>query len=86
MLRNITNGLGLGWIFWTKLLFYSLFRIGVGLFFLREERTKNRVLTTVFGPKGEEVTVNWAKLQNEGLHNLNYSPNIITGFKSRRMR
>jgi hypothetical protein len=37
-------------------------------------------------PKRDEVTGDWRKLHNEGLHNLYSSPNIIRMIKSRRMR
>jgi hypothetical protein len=39
---------------------------------------EKRVLRTIFGPKRDEVTGDWRKLHNEGLHNLYSSPNIIT--------
>jgi hypothetical protein len=32
------------------------------------------------------MTGGWRELQNEKLHNLNFSPSIIRKFKSRRMR
>jgi len=56
---------------------------------LREERRlrafDNMVLTTIFGPKRDEVTGEWRKLHNEELNDL-YSPNIVRVIKSRRMR
>jgi hypothetical protein len=45
----------------------------------------NRVLRGIFGPKRDEVTGEWRKLQNGELHNM-YSPDIIRQIKSRRMR
>jgi hypothetical protein len=47
---------------------------------------ENRVLRRIFGPKREEVAGGWRRLQNEELHNLHVSPNIIRVTKSRRMR
>jgi hypothetical protein len=48
---------------------------------LREEHRlrvfENRVLRRIFGPKRDEVTGEWMKLHNEGLHNLYSSPDII---------
>jgi uncharacterized membrane protein len=38
---------------------------------------ENRVLRRIFGPKRDEVTVEWRKLHNEELHNLYSSPNIM---------
>jgi hypothetical protein len=46
---------------------------------------ENRVLRRIFGPKRDEVTGDWSKLQNEELHNLYSSPSIIRMIKSRRM-
>jgi hypothetical protein len=54
---------------------------------LREER-RLRVLRRIFGPKRDELTREWKKLQNEELNDL-YSyflPNIVRAIKSRRMR
>jgi hypothetical protein len=47
---------------------------------------ENRVLRRIFGPKRDEVTGEWRKLNNEELHILYSSPNIIRQIKSRRMR
>jgi hypothetical protein len=47
---------------------------------------ENRVLRRIFGPKRDEVTVEWSKLHNKELHDLYYSPSIIRIIKSRRMR
>jgi hypothetical protein len=64
----------------------------LGLLTLREEHRlrvfENRVLGRIFEPKRDEVTRGWRKLHNEELHNLYYSPSIITRrmIKSRRMK
>jgi hypothetical protein len=34
------------------------------------------VLRRIFGLKRDEVTGDWRRMHNEGLHNLNSSPNI----------
>jgi hypothetical protein len=46
---------------------------------------ENRELIRIFGPKRDEVTKGWRKLNNEGLHNLYSSPNIIRMINSRKM-
>jgi hypothetical protein len=38
---------------------------------------ENKVLRRIFGLKQDEVTADWKKLQNEELHILYSSPNII---------
>jgi len=38
---------------------------------------ENRVLRRIFGPKRDEVTVEWRKLHNEELSDLYCSPNIV---------
>jgi hypothetical protein len=57
---------------------------------LREEHRlrvfENRVLGRMFGPKREEVTAEWRKLQNEKLNDLHYSSNSVRVNKSRNMR
>jgi hypothetical protein len=57
---------------------------------LREERRlrvfENSVLRRIFGPKRDEVTGDWRKLNYEELNDLYCSPNIIRVRKSRRMR
>jgi hypothetical protein len=42
---------------------------------------KNRVLRRIFGPKRDEVTGGWRKLNNEELHGLYYSKNITRVIK-----
>jgi hypothetical protein len=44
------------------------------------------VLRRIFGPRRDEVTVEWRKLHNEEPNDLYFSPNIIRVIKSRRMR
>jgi hypothetical protein len=57
---------------------------------LREEHRlrvfENRVMRRIFGPKRDEVTGEWRKLDGGELHNLYSSPDIIRQIKSRRLR
>ena len=45
---------------------------------------ESRVLWRLFGPKRDEVTGEWTKLQNEVLSDLYCSPNIVGVNTSRR--
>jgi hypothetical protein len=47
---------------------------------------ENRVLRRIFGPKMEEVAVDWRRMHNEELNNLYASSNTIRMIKSRRTR
>jgi len=57
---------------------------------LREERRlrvfENRVLRRVFGPKRDEVTGEWRKLNKDEIRDLYSLPNIVRVVKSGRMR
>ena len=44
------------------------------------------MLRRIFGPRREEVTVEWRRLHNSELNDLYSSPNIVRVIKSRRMR
>jgi hypothetical protein len=56
---------------------------------LREELTlrffENRELRTRFGPKRNEVTGEWRRLNNGDIYDLYFSPNIVQVIKKRRM-
>jgi hypothetical protein len=47
---------------------------------------ENRVLRRIFGPKRDEVTGEWRKLQDEVLNDLYCSLYIVRVIKSRGMR
>ena len=53
---------------------------------MREKRRlrvfDNRMLRRIFGPKRDEVTGEWRKLQNEELNVMYSSPNIVRVIKS----
>jgi hypothetical protein len=57
---------------------------------LREERRlrefENKVLRRIFGPRRDEVTGDWRRLNNEEINVLYSSPNIVRVIKWRRMR
>ena len=47
---------------------------------------ENMVLRRIFGPRRNEVTLEWRRIHNKELNNLYSSPNIVRVIKSRRMR
>jgi hypothetical protein len=61
----------------------------VGVHTLTEEQRlvvfENRVLKIIFGPKRNEITREWRKLNYEELNDLYSSPNTIRLIKSRKM-
>jgi hypothetical protein len=67
----------------------GLYGCGTSFLALREEHRvrvfENRVQRRIYGTKRDEVTGDWRKLHNDGLHNLYSSPNIIRKIKSRRI-
>jgi hypothetical protein len=46
----------------------------------------NMVLRRIFGPKTDDVTVDWRKVHNEELNDLYTSPNTILVIKPRTKR
>ena len=65
--------------------------MGVQLGRLLEEERRLRVFETmglrrIYGPKRDEGTGEWTRLNNEKLNDPYSSPNIIRLIKSRRMR
>jgi hypothetical protein len=53
----------------------------VSLIKVRLRVIENRVLQRIFGPKRDEKTEDWRKMNSEELHNLHLSPNIIKVIK-----
>jgi len=77
-------------IYSTIILPFVLYRRETCSLTLREERRlrvfENMTLRRVFGPKGDEVTLEWIQLRNEKLNYQYNLLNIIRVTKSRRMR
>jgi hypothetical protein len=48
--------------------------------------SENRVLRIIFGSKRDGVTEGWGIVDNEELHKLESSPNIIQTINSKGMR
>jgi hypothetical protein len=46
----------------------------------------NRMMRSIYGPKGDRVMGGWRKLHTEKLHNLYSSLSVIRIIKSKRMR
>jgi hypothetical protein len=69
------------------ILLVCVFRYDAWCLTLREECSlrvfESRLLRKLFGPKKDEITGDWRRLQNEGFCYL-FSPNIIQVIKSRR--
>jgi hypothetical protein len=47
---------------------------------------ENRVLSRIFGPKGDQVTGDWRKLLDKELDNVYFSQSISRMIKSRRIK
>ena len=47
---------------------------------------ENMVLRRIFGPRGDEVTVEWSRMYNEELNDLYCSPSNVRVIKWRRMK
>jgi hypothetical protein len=77
-------------IYRTRILLVVLYECETWSLKLREEHRlrvfENRVLQRIFGPKRDEVTGDWGKLEHEELNDLYSTPNIVWEIKLRRMR
>jgi hypothetical protein len=63
--------------------------VELGLTLREEQRLRvfgNMVLRRIFGPKRDEATGEWRRLNKNELNHLYSSPNIIRVIKSTRMR
>jgi hypothetical protein len=47
---------------------------------------ENGMLRRIFGPKKKKVVGGWKRLQNDKLHNLYASPNVVSVIKSKRIK
>jgi hypothetical protein len=53
---------------------------------LRLWEFENRVLRRIFGPRRDEITAEWRKLQRDELNDLYSLPKSVPVIKLRRMR
>jgi hypothetical protein len=70
----------------TTVLLVVLYGCATWSVIMREVRrmlSGNRVLRRIFGPKRDEVTREWRKLNNEELNDLYFPPHIVRVIKSR---
>jgi hypothetical protein len=74
----------------TKILPVVLYGCETWSLTLREEKRlrvfENKVLRRIFGPRRDEVTGDWRRLDKEELNDLYSSPNTVRVINSRRMR
>jgi hypothetical protein len=52
---------------------------------LRLREFENRVLRRIFGPKRDEITVDWRKLHSDELNDLYFLLKIVPVIKLRKM-
>jgi hypothetical protein len=84
---TVTRKIG---IYKTIIFTIVLYECGTWSLTLRDEHRlgvfENRVMRRIFGPKRDEATGEWRKLNNEELRDLYSSRSIIRIIKARRMR